>query len=679
MAVQGTNTNLLLNNKIDAFKSKQMTSIESRINNINNVDTLELDVDELNSQNDTPIKDTEYDDYVSTSKKSCEVLRGMYNYTLKGNKNFEGLYKLHDGVSDLVNKLEKDPNNQELLDQIKKYSSYGVTNYESLAVFKQYLEENIVDIKISDKDVEKKEKLAQYDGLENDKDYKNYELKYTQEDFDSIEKDSNMKEKEVGEDEEGRFIGLNFDYREYQKKHPDISQVEFIMMLNEKYPNTRFSVNGIGLVDEIKDLIEAQDEDSNVLKMYAYYREKGADEFNKYKKDNIDDINDLRGKVQAKRIVEELESAKTDDEKAAILNKIKVGTYSIEQASYEWSMNYAEHVFNFLDWINPNWNLGGEKSVADYKYEYLIMALSDLETKEELGLIKKDENGNYINTNPNSIINYKEDLAGNNLDETYNFSKIIWKLIPTLAMGKATGDTKLNVFGKDVTLANILTSIASGGDKTRELRLKGKSAEEATFGGLYKSFTDLLTNKYLSGVKFLGDVEINSLSDYIKAALKEGGKNSIKNVVDSIFEWSFLGVEPPKTPEEWIEFAKKTGNKGIQGIIFALIGNAGYNSEKTELGKPTKEVAKKVVAEQTKTYKTTLENAHELKKGVIKGFNNNTIGFKEPHGILKCITEKFTKNSNKRDSARVLEYAINRSIRLMKYTEKHTINSTPIY
>jgi len=43
--------------------------------------------------------------------------------------------------------------------------------------------------------------------------------------------------------------------------------------------------------------------------MYAYYREKGADEFNKYKKDNIDDINDLRGKVQAKRIVEELEKA----------------------------------------------------------------------------------------------------------------------------------------------------------------------------------------------------------------------------------------------------------------------------------------------------------------------------------------------------------------------------------
>ena len=661
MAVQGTNTNLLLNNKIDAFKSKQMTSIESRINNINNVDTLGLDVDELNNQNDTPIKDTEYDDYVSTTKKSCEVLRGMYNYTLKGNKNFEGLYKLHDGVSDLVNKLEKDPNNQELLDQIKKYSSYGVTDYESLAVFKQYLEENIVDIKISDKDVEKKEKIAQYDGLENDKEYKNYELKYTQEDFDSIEKDSNMKEKEVGEDEEGRFIGLNFDYREYQKKHPDISQVEFIMMLNEKYPNTRFSVNGIGLVDEIKDLIEAQDEDPNVLKMYAYYREKGADEFNKYKKDNIDDINDLRGKVQAKRIVEELESAKTDDEKAAILNKIKVGTYSIEQASYEWSMNYAEHVFNFLDWINPNWNLGGEKSVADYKYEYLIMALSDLETKEELGLIKKDENGNYINTNPNSIINYKEDLAGNNLDETYNFSKIIWKLIPTLAMGKATGDTKLNVFGKDVTLANILTSISSGGDKTRELRLKGKSAEEATVGGLYKSFTDLLTNKYLSGVKFLGDVEINSLSDYIKAALKEGGKSSIKNVVDSIFEWSFLGIEPPKTPEEWIEFGKKTGNKGIQGIILALIGNAGYNSEKTELGKPTKEVAKKVVSEQTKTFKDTMDSAHEIKEGVIDGFNSYKMGMEETHGILKDITEKFTKN-NKRDTSRLLEYAVKRTI-----------------
>lgn len=365
-------------------------------------------------------------------------------------------------------------------------------------------------------------------------------------------------------------------------------------------------------------MIAGSVENPELLKMYAYFGDKGLEELKEFRKANLDRINDLRGKVQAKKVVEELQEADSPSKVAAILNNTKMAFFSVEQASLETAMGYAQHVFNFLEMINPDWNFGSVKTFDEYKFSYILMAISDMETKESLGLIEKDKNGNYVSTNPNSLIDYGTDLAGSkNMVQVYNTSKAIWKLIPMIILRKNLGtEESIKVLGQDVKFMNIIQSVLSGGEKSRDLRLSGMSVEKSTVGGMYKTFSDLLMNKFLGGIQMFGDVKVDSVKTYIEAALKEGGKSPAKCIADSLFEWTILGVEPPNTKEEWIAYANKLKDKSIQGIILALIANAGWGEESTTISKTTKEVSKKVASENTNDL---IDGTKEMVKDTVYG------------------------------------------------------------
>ena len=655
MAVTSTNVNVSLTPEVDRFVSRRSSAIQSNINTVEtSTETLDLDIDELNGTQQEPVVNIDYEEYVTISERANRALGSIYNYTLNGNSKYEGIKKLDEQVTEALDIIEKDPNSPEKDRLIKKFSAFGVEDYEGLLFFKQYLDGSVVDLKISVVQTQEREALAKYDGLGFTTDFKDYEISFNSSDLETIEKESNLKDNARGEDMNGVFIGKQFDYIEYHKKHPEISQVEFVMMLESKYPGERYSIKGIGTVDEIKDLIAGSVENPELLKLYAYYGDQGSEAFKKFRKDNMNRINDLRGKVQAKKVVEDLQKADSSSKVAAILNNTEMAFYSLEQAAVEYGMGYTQHILDFLDMLNPNLNYGSVKGFDEYKYGYIQMAISDMETKAALGLVEKDKNGNYVSTNPNSIIDFDIDLAGSEkMAQVYKTSKVIWKLLIMMLLRKAMGkDESIKVLGQDVKFMNIIQSIVSGGEKERSLRLSGLSADKATIGGLYQTFSDLLMNKFLGGIQMFGDVKVNSLKSYIKAAFKEGLKSPAKLIADSVFEWTFLGVEPPQTEEEFLDYIKKVKEKSIQGIILALISNLGWKSE-SNIDATTKEVAKQtddVVEEVSNTQgeiakevskKIVSENTNEIVDGTKDMAHDTSEGVKY---IIKNVPKFFTKD-----------------------------------
>ena len=143
MAVTSTNVNVSLTPEVDRFVSRRSNAIQSNINTVEtSTETLDLDIDELNGTQQEPVVNIDYEEYVTISERANRALGSIYNYTLNGNSKYEGIKKLDEQVTETLDIIEKDPNSPEKDRLIKKFSAYGVENYEGLVIFKNYLDGN---------------------------------------------------------------------------------------------------------------------------------------------------------------------------------------------------------------------------------------------------------------------------------------------------------------------------------------------------------------------------------------------------------------------------------------------------------------------------------------------------------------------------------------------------------
>lgn len=481
------------------------------------------------------MSEEEYSSFIEGVEKYYDKQIEIMNDMLKGSNGEIGLEELYD--------KNKDKELKNRIDQIKQYIENAENNKKS----------------------------AKYDYLLFLKDYSNYELtKFTKKDFDKLVSDSNVKEGNKNNYISSQSIDNNlyFSYSAYHEKHPNISPVEYVMILEEKYPDGGYIVTGIGSgienFYEVQAMVKAFDVNPEFAKTYSFLYEKDEKIANNFFSDCKYELNSLRGQLQANEFLEQLKTNKDNPNALDIVaNELGVTGEGLADG-----LNTFGHgVFYTFESLGTALGICEENrmtSVDEYRKMYILNALLSNEQKEETGLIFKDANGNYVNSDPNSLIDYTDNYSGIFLNRNYKISQGIGNMAPSMSLGVLFQP-----------LGSIALGLSAGGNSYHGSMVEGKSYVQSILYGAASGATESITQLLLGGVFGLSDVNVDSFSSWIVAGAKEGREEVLQNGIDLLTRRIIFGeeIKLPETKEEFMKLLKEQADTFVDASITAGILN----------------------------------------------------------------------------------------------------------
>ena len=474
--------------------------------------------------------------------------------------------------------------------------SVGVNSYEELLVKQSDLQNKVNEATEAIKACKNAKDSAKYDYLGYLDEYNKYEYhKITQEELDSLEKDSNYHNpadnpitnilanvSSIGKKITNRATFIpeflrddsvqtdpkapSFSYTAYQKKHPDVSPMEFIQMVEAKYPGGYYRIIGIPNTEDVRALAAASDKYPEMAKTYSYLYEKDPKRAEQYLKECKYEINNIKGQLEAEAFLELLaeKDGNSDDAWEWACNALNIhekgvndgietffrGLYHAGEAKFTGAQKLLEaHGFDINVYENRTMD------VSEYRNMYILWALMSKEDKQnKLKVIKED--GSLVD--PNSIIDFSKEYTGSILSYDYEISQGIGNMIPSMMLSAV-----------NPALGSVAMGVSAGGNSYHGAMIEGHSYISSFLYGVFSGSSEAITERIFGGLPGLSDVQVTGLKTYLQSMIKEGNQEMIQGIMDAAYKYSFMGEELPTTKEEWEEFALDIVKQGAYGAITA--------------------------------------------------------------------------------------------------------------
>ena len=435
----------------------------------------------------------------------------------------------------------------------EEFSDLGITTYEE---FLQLCDETNAQISIIEEAITNIKHLqdsAKYDYLYYLEDYKNFNAQ-------DIDLDSYLNTLEDGVTvTNSTTYDKYYSYEKYHMQHPEVSPSQFIKLLEAAYPSSSYNVIDLN-AEEIRTLNEVAELFPDFAKTYEYLYSQDPEKAAEYLEDCKYEINNVKGQMLANDFLSTLGVADGDNDAIEMLaNELGVSVQGLRDGidSFGQGVYYSiEALMVGLGLMDENRTMSPE----EYKKMYILQGLLSDETKEAMGLIYRDENGEYQNTNPNSVIDYTQRYAGPVLSCNYEISQGIGNMLPSML-----ASTLCPMAG------SIALGVSSGGNAYHSAMVDGQSYLSAVTYGLFTGSSEALTEWLLGGIPGLSDVEVTSLQTYLQAIGGEGLQEGFQGVIDSIYQAAFMGQPLPNTPEGWEAYFKDIMKQSLYGAITAGI------------------------------------------------------------------------------------------------------------
>lgn len=334
-----------------------------------------------------------------------------------------------------------------------------------------------------------------------------------------------------------------------------------LMSTQDDYINYKQTINRAP-----KDINDVADINSDLQKMYNYiYDRFGEEEAKKYY-DSIEEyIIQCQGAQIAKKQLEYFE--KNPDSLSDFINNFAASTGTGV------GMGVEQFLDGFSGWSTAfDDSATGGATANDYASMYTIQQLMSKSQKEEMGLIVKDENGNYVNADASSPIDYTIDYG--NYDEVCEFSTMLgYMAIPVGASALttyATGGLGIEASAAIGSwTATGLIFLSAGGNAVKQAKQDGAEPYKALIYGLINGTSQALLEKFLGNIPGIGNAKVEDMSSFLKSLPKELLEENAQNVVNWVTDSMILGKDV--SVEELFE---QTGKTIVYTTLVSFLFNA---------------------------------------------------------------------------------------------------------
>lgn len=444
-------------------------------------------------------------------------------------------------------------------------SDLGITTLDEYIEYRASVKSSIDSLEEAIKTTKNMRDSAYYDYLKYTKAYGDYK------EYKPTEKDKN----------DITSSGTVYDYSEYKKTHSNVTPLEYMKMIKDKGVDLSFvSFIGIGNADELKTIASISDKYPDMAKTYNYLYDKDPSKLEDYFNKSKYEINNLEGQVRAEKFLSSLGTADGDnDALEGIANELGVTVEGLQDGLTQFGEGVYYSFEAFMTAIGA-WDENRTMSAEEYKRMYIMYGLLSKDDKAKMNLITKDENGNYVNSDPNSIIDYSREYSGPGLSGVYEISQGIGNMVPSMAISAAITYacpaaglcSAAAAASAGATVGAVTSGISAGGNAYHNSMVNGSSFKSSVIYGIYSGTSSAITQRVLGSIPFLSNVKVSSIATYLKAMGQQATQATVQGVLDGLAQAAILG-NYPKNEQELQEFIKGLVKNAAYGAITSGILN----------------------------------------------------------------------------------------------------------
>ena len=525
----------------------------------------------------------QYDLFIQGLQATYDGYIDYYDGLLNGVDGQEGFADSLKDLNDFIENLKLqnvDPDQLLTLPQFEKeFEKYknignGIHNYKELLAYQQELTQAVSLCQQQLNDYTNKKTSAPYDYLYFTKEFMNYEYEDHSEEYEEdLKKSISSKQ---GYSAQGGTAGAAYSkeiysYEKFKKMHPDVTPLQYVRLVEKNVPTgIDYDIEGVEDVKNLKQLAHIYNERPEFGKMYEFLYQQDPAKAKDYMKGVKYQTNSVEGAVMAKEFQEDLQkfndmnhlSEALSNELGVHIQGLKDGVITFEEGSE----NAIEALLTGMKKVSGDGDADGNRvmSVEEYKRMYILESLLSTEQKEKAGLITKDANGKYVNTDPNSIIDFTKKPKGVLLSNNYELSQGFGNMIPSIATSYICPFLGSTVMG-----------LSAGGNAYHGAMVEGQSYGTSLGYGIFTGASEAITERLLGGLPGLSNKTVTGLNrSYTRAVLSEGVQEGFQGYLDSVARNFLFGEDLPSTPEEAMAYAKDLGKQTVYGCLTALFMQA---------------------------------------------------------------------------------------------------------
>ena len=373
-----------------------------------------------------------------------------------------------------------------------------------------------------------------------------------------------------------------YNYSKYKESHPKVTPLEYMKMIKDKgvdLDNVVFT--GIDNADELKTIANIADKYPDIAKTYNYLYDNDSDKLGDYFKKTKYELNNLEGQLRAEKFLSTLGVEDGNkDVLDAVANELGVTAEGLKDGLTQFGEGVYYSFEAFMTAIGA-WEENRTMSPEEYKRMYILYGLLTKEEQEKMNLIKKDENGNYVNSDPNSIIDYSRKYSGPALSNVYELTQGIGNMLPSMAISAAITYacpaagicTSVAAASAGATAGAVVSGISTGGNAYHNSMVSGASFKSSIIYGVYSGTSSAITQRVLGSIPFLSNVKVSSIATYIKAMGQQATQATVQGVLDSLAQSAILGKPLPQNEEELKTYVQGLFKSAAYGAITSGILN----------------------------------------------------------------------------------------------------------
>ena len=445
-------------------------------------------------------------------------------------------------------------------------ADYNIHSLEELHRNVEELRIKIEETKQSISALENFKTSAKFDYLAFTADYATFEAKtITEENLTVLEQDS-----DIVDPNESFWSWILFSrdyhcktysYSYYHRKHPEVSPLEYMRMVEAANPSGNYDIRGIPNYSSMKTIIQASQYLPEFEKTYNYLYNKNPQLAEEYIKSVQYQINNVEGQIRAQRFLSSLnEKGDNADALKAFENELGVSLEGLIDGLTSFGEGVGYSIEALVALFTKNYNR--TMSAEEYKRMYILYALMSTEAKVKLELITKNDDGTYSNVDSNSPIDYTKNYAGVLLSNNYELSQGIGNMIPSIALSTINPTAGMCALG-----------ISAGGNAYHNAMVKGHDYFSSLLYGVATGFSESVTEKLLGGLPGLSDFPVTSWKTYFQAMGREFTQESLQGALDLVVRDAVLGekLPPLSDADAWIEIGLDLLKQGGYGALTAGI------------------------------------------------------------------------------------------------------------
>ena len=526
---------------IEQYKQNINRLLDARIYEIQhgkNVESLDITLEEFNSMS----KPDQYE-YL---KKHDSVIQSNPNY-------------IHETAQ-----LEEQIKFADHLISEQLGEKYDIYTFEDFTSNYGYLLSLIPTLKHSINVMNNMRDSASYDYLFYTQNYANYFYKtqFSDEELRSVELDSDVRDSDghlLEEEVIGSYDLMKYySYEAYQKKHPNITPIQYMKMVALNNPDGVYIIHGLDM-NSLQTMIDLESYGLDFAKKYDYLYTTNPEKIKDFMKSVQYEINDYHGQLLAQNFVSHLRDANDATFWDFLYNEVGITLEGLLDglSTFGEGVGYTvESLATLMGLCSENRVLSAE----EYKRMYILQSLISEKDKKNNKLIVLDQNGKEVSSS--AILDYTKNYAGILLSNNYEISQGIGNMAPSILLSAV-----------NPTAGMVALGVSAGGNAYHSAMTDGKSLLDSIFYGIFTGTSEAITERLFGGIPLLSEVKVVSLKTFFASMAREGFQESFQSISDLLYKAIFMDEPLPdiKDAEGWGKIAKGVLKEGVYGAITAGI------------------------------------------------------------------------------------------------------------